>query len=194
MIMQITIFIMKVALLYLMFPFLWINLTLFGVSIPKHLFETQPFFIAAIFVVVITAAISVAIKSKTPILWALLCVAYSAVFFIFLFHSLTLIAICLTIGAISFLYRSKITEPFLVLLPIIAGAWLFLQFVYGFCFVAWTYYITGQKDLGDLLFQSTLTLSDQVMQIAMVAPLFVMYLLGKHSYVKFYPFIKSLRK
>lgn len=177
-----------------MLPLLWIDITLFGGAIPKYFFEKQPFFIAATFVAVIAATTSIIRKSKTPILWAVFVIAYSGVFFVSLLPSLTLITICLAIGAVSFLYRSRFTEPFLVLLPIIAGAWLFLQFVYGFSLVAWANYITGQRSLVDSLFQGVLILNDQAMQIAIIVPLITMYLLGKHSYVKLYPIFKSLRK
>lgn len=191
---QAAIFVMKAVLLYLMLPLLWMDITLFGAAIPKYFFEKQPFFMAAILVAVIAATISIIRKSTTPILWAVFVIAYSAVFFVSLFPSLALIAICLAIGAVSFLYRSRFTEPFLVLLPIIAGAWLFLQFVYGFSLVAWANYITGQRSLVDSLFQGVLVLNDQAMQIAIIVPLITMYLLGKHSYVKLYPIFKSLRK
>jgi hypothetical protein len=194
MVKQVAIFILKAVLLYVMFPLVWVDLTLFGVSIPRYTFGIQPFFMAVAFVVAVAAAISFTIKSKTPILWTLFCVAYSAIFIVFALDSLALIALCLVVGAISFLYRSKITEPFLVLLPIIAGAWLFLQFVYVFFFVTWANFMAMQKGVGDSLFRGALSLEYQAMQFALVIPLLAMYFLGKHSYVKLYPFFKSLRK
>jgi hypothetical protein len=194
MVKQVAIFVLKAVLLYAMFPFVWVGLTLFAVSLPRSIFEIRPFFMAAAFVVAVAAAISFTVKSKTPILWALFCVAYSAVFVVFALDSLALIALCLVIGAISFLYRSKITEPFLVLLPIIAGAWLFLQFVYGFFLVAWANFTAMQKGLGDSLFRGALSLEYQAMQFALVIPLLTLYFLGKHSYVKLCPILKSLRK
>ena len=194
MVKQVAIFSLKVALLYVMFPFVWISMILFATALPKSIFEIQPFFMAVAFVVTVAAAISFTVKSKTPILWALFCVAYSVVFIVFALDSLALIALCLVIGAISFLYRSKITEPFLVLLPIIAGAWLFLQFVYGLFLVTWANYLAMQKGLGDSLFRGALSLEYQAMQFSLVVPLLAMYFLGKHSYVKLQLFFQSLRK
>lgn len=188
------IFIMKAALIYFILPLLWVDITLFGIGIPRYIFEKEPFFMAVVFAATIGAAISVVLKSKTPIMWAIFISAYSAVFFISIFTSLALIAICMGIGAVSFLYRNRFTEPFLVLLPIIAGAWLFLQFVYGFSLVAWANYLIGQRNLSESLLQGARTLSDQAMQVAIIAPLITMYFLGKHSYVKLYPIFKSLRK
>ncbi|RLM48460.1 hypothetical protein DVK06_18075, partial [Halorubrum sp. Atlit-28R] len=92
-------------------------------------------------------------------------------------------AFFLVIGAISFVYRNKVTEPFLVLLPIIAAGRLFLEYVYSVNFVSWAYYITGQKTLGDAIFEGLMLANDQGIQIALAAPIFLMYFLGKQSYM-----------
>lgn len=194
MVKQVAIFALKAALLYVMFPFVWVDLILFATALPRSIFEIQPFLMAVAFVVTVAAVISVTVKSKTSVLWALFCVAYSGVFIVFTLDSLALIALCLTIGAISFLYRNRITEPFLILLPIVAGAWLFLQVVYGFFFVTWAYSLALKKDLGDSLLRGAQSLEDQAIQVAIVIPLLAMYFLGKHSYVKLYPIFKSLRR
>ncbi|MES2408508.1 MAG: hypothetical protein V4528_14435 [Pseudomonadota bacterium] len=189
-----SIFIMKAALIYLLLPLLWVDITLFGIGIPRYIFEKDPFLMAVVFVAAIGTTISVVLKSKVPVMWAIFITAYSVIFFISIFTSLAFIAICMGIGAVSFLYRSRFTEPFLVLLPIVVGSWLFLQFVYGFSLVAWVNYSVGHGNLSESLLQGALALKGQAIQIVVITPLLMMYFLGKHGYVRLYSFFGFHRK
>jgi hypothetical protein len=194
MIRQIITFLFKAFILYLAFLVLLLDLILIETSLPRFIFEKQPFFYSWVIVVLIGAIISTFVHSRTPFLWAIFCPALSAfIFFIFARHATAFIAFFLAIGAISFIYRNKITEPFLILLPILAGGWLFLHFVYTIYLVSWAYYVTGQKAFGEAIFQGLLSVSDQGVQIALVLPIFLMYFLGKQGYTKLYPIYASLR-
>lgn len=190
---QILIFLAKAFILYLVFLVLWIDLILIETAIPRLVFERQPFVQSSALVVIFGAAISVLSRSKTPILWAVFWPAFSAGFIAFPNHATPFIAFFLLVAAISFLYRNKVTEPLLVMLPILAGAWLFLSAVYSPYLVAWAYYITGKKALIEAVLAGCSILSDQVYQTALIAPILAMYFLGKQAYAKRYPGILALR-
>ncbi|MDO8990207.1 MAG: hypothetical protein Q7U91_11320 [Sideroxyarcus sp.] len=194
---QILVAIIKLALLYLALPLLLLDLILIQTAVPRLIFETQPFLYSTLFVLVIAVAISGMIKSKTPILWALFLLLYSAVFFAQQMHAdvfgvrfsvvTLLIAFTFLAGTINFLFRNRITEPLLVLLPVCAGAWLYLSFIYQPSLVAWATVSAGKNDVASALlsvFGDSST--NLVMMAIVVVPSAVLYFLGKHGYVRLY--------
>jgi hypothetical protein len=98
-----------------------------------------------------------------------------------------LIAFTFLVGTINFLFRNRITEPLLVLLPVCAGAWLYLSFIYQPSLVAWATVSAGKNDLASVLhsvFGDSST--NLVMMAIVVVPSAVLYFLGKHGYVRLY--------
>ena len=199
---QILVVIIKLALLYLALPVLLVDLILIQTAVPRLIFETQPYIYSTLFVLVIAIAISGMIKSKAPILWAVFFLLYSTVFFAQQMHALVfgvrfsvvtlLIAFTFLVGVINFLYRNKIAEPLLVLLPVCAGAWLYLSFIYQPSLVAWAVYSAGKNDVVSVLFSIFGDYSANfVMTAIVVVPSAVLYFLGKHGYVRLYNYALS---
>lgn len=192
---QIFVLVIKIALLYLAIPLLLLDLILIQTAVPRLTFEMQPYMYSALFVLVAAFVISRTTKSKTPALWAVFFLLYSATFFTshlyvvlfgISFSAVTLlIAITYLSATVNFLYRNKVTEPLLVLLPVCAGAWLYLSFIYQPSLVAWAAYATGRNDVVSALLEvfgdSTGTF---VMVAIVVIPSAVLYFLGKHGYVR----------
>lgn len=191
---KIAVFLAKALVIYLALIVLWIDLVLFEAAIPGYFFEQQPYIQSAALALTISAAISIAIRSKTPIIFTAVCLAYSAFFFMFLHQVTSFIALFCVVAAISFFYKNKITEPLLVVLLVIAGAWVFICFVYPPYLVGWANYVTGRKELGSSIFEGLSTAKDQIIPTLAMFPVVLMYFLGKHSYVKPYSILKSLRK
>jgi hypothetical protein len=154
-------------------------------------FVREPFIHVSAFVIVLGAAISFKLNSKTPILWSVFWVAFSGVIFIHNKYIGTLIVFFLITGAINFIYRNKFTEPLLVFLPIIAGSLLLVTPVYYNYLGVWGSFATGIN-----AFEST-TIYDLVaranFQTAIVIPIMAMYFLGNHSYVRLYSIVQCLR-
>ena len=188
------VFLVKAFVIYLALIVLWIDMVLFEAAIPGYIFKQQPYIQSAALALTISAAISVAIRSKTPIIFTAICLAYSAFYFVFPHQVTSFIAFFCVVAAISFIYSNKITEPLLAVLLVIAGAWVFICFVYPPYLVAWANYITGRKDLGSSIFECVGTVKDQFIPTLTMLPVVVMYFLGKRSYVKLYTILKSLRK
>lgn len=88
----------------------------------------------------------------------------------------------MVVAAIHFLHRSRFTEPLLVLLPIVAGAWVFLSIVYQPFFVGWANYISGRQNYAGSIIEGLVSLKDQSIQALIVLPPMAMYFLAKRSY------------
>lgn len=188
------VFLAKAFVIDLALIVLWIDLVLFETASAMHFFEQQPFVQSAAFTLAVSAAISFAIRSKTPTIFTALCLAYSAFFFVFRHQAALFMAIFCLFAAVNFLYRNKVTEPLLVMLLIITGAWAFIFFIYPSYLVGWANYVAGRKDLGDSTLEGFSAAKHQIAATLAMVPVIVMYLLGKHSYVKLYSVLKSLRK
>ena len=188
------IFLAKACVIYLALIVLWIDFVLFETALPRHFFEQRPFIYSAALTLAISAAISFAIRSKTPIIFTALCLAYSTLFFVHLHYATLFIALFCVLAAVNFLYRNKITEPLLVMLLVIAGAWVFISFIYPSCLVVWANYVTGRKDFAGAIVQGFGVAKDQLVSTLIIIPVVVMYFLGKHGYIKLYSVLKSLHK
>lgn len=191
---KIAVFSAKAFVLYLALIVLWIDRVLFETAIPRHFFDQRPFIQSVMLVLAISAAISVAIRSKTPFIFAALCLAYSAFLFVFQRQASLFIALFCVLAAISFLWRNRFTEPLLVMLPVIAGAWVFLCLAYLPYLVGWANYVTGRNDLAGSILEGFRSAKDQIIPALIMLPVTVMHLLGKHRYVELYSILKSLRK
>lgn len=185
-------FLAKAFVIYLMLIALWIALFLFGTAIPRYgTFEHQPFVQSAILALAISALISHAGRSKTPAIFTAVCLGYSGLFFVFPHQAALFIAFFCLVAAISFFYRNKITEPLLAMLPVIAGTWVFLCFVYPSYLVAWVSYISNQKDFGGSAIAGFEVARSQIApSLALLLPVLAMYFLGKQSYAKLYAVLK----
>ena len=182
----------KLFILYLALIVLVIDFVLFKAAWQRFIFEQQPFIQSTVLSLVISATISMAIRSKNPIIFTALCLACSALFFVSYHQATSFIALFCALAAVNFLCKNKITEPFLVMLPIIAGAWIFITTVYPSYLLAWANYITGRKDFFDSIFEGLAAVKDQLVLTIIIIPVVFMYFLGKHSYVKLYSILKSL--
>lgn len=196
---QIIVSLIKIALLYLALPLLLVDLILIQTAVPRLIFNLQPFLYSSLFVLVIAVVISYVSKSKLPIILAVACLLYSIAFFASLSYSVILkvpfsaitllIALTFLVGAINFLYRNKITEPLLALLPVCAGAWLFVSYIYYPSLVAWATYSAGRKNVASVLLGMFGDLSTNLLMMAIVVvPTMIMYFLGKHGYAKVYQY------
>jgi hypothetical protein len=199
---HILVLIIKIALLYLALPLLLVDLILIQTAVPRLIFETQPYLYSILVVLVIAIVISGMIKSIIPIIWTVFSLLYSTVFFAMQSHAVVfkiafsgvtlLIAFTFLVGIINFLYRNKITEPLLVLLPVCAGAWLYLSFIYQPSLVAWATFSAGKNDVVSVLFSVFGNYSaNLVMMAIVVVPSAVLYFLGKHGYVRLYNYALS---
>lgn len=178
---QVLIALGKLALLYLMTVIIWITVILLQVALPRIVIETEPLLHAATLVLLIAAGIALKTKSRTPLLWAVFCLGYSSLYIDF-YGYLEVFIIVLSIAAgINYLFRNRITEPLLVLLPILTGSWLFLQLVYMPYALVWITIKTGYDiSLG----------FEQIWISLLISPLMLMYLLGKRYYIGIYSFLK----
>lgn len=184
---KIAFFLVRAFVAYVALILLWIDLTLFEVALPHYIFERQPFVQAALLVIAISGAISAAIKSRTPVVFTALCVGYSGFVFMYVPLVAWFIALFGLIAAINFLFRNRITEPLLAILPVIIGAWAFLSSAYAPYFVGWAYYVTGNKDLLGSIVEALHSARDQMLPTVAMLPVLVMYFLGKRHYEKLMP-------
>ena len=186
---------LKFGLLYLALPFLLVDLGLIQSSLAKLNFVSEPFVHCAIVVMAIGATISLAAKSRIYVLWVIACLLFSAFFFahdvlgLYLdrFSVCTLIMAALFVfGAVNFLYRNKITEPLLVLLPICSGAWLFWSLIYNPYFVAWVSRVRNHMSLEASFFEALRAWPTHLETLAIgVIPMMVIYVFGNRSYEHF---------
>jgi hypothetical protein len=171
----------KLAFLYLMTVIISITVILLQVALPRIVFETEPLLHAAALVLLIAAGIALKTKSRTPLLWAIFCLGYSSLYIDF-YGYLEVFIIVLSIAAgINYIYRNRITEPLLVLLPVLTGGWLFLQLIYMPYAMIWITMKTGY----DISFGI-----EQIWTSLLISPLILMYLLGKRYYKDIYLFLK----
>jgi hypothetical protein len=176
----------KVAILLLLLPILWADLVLMTVAIP--IFERAPFLHSAALVGCVAAIVSLVVRSLTPMVWAALWVAYAGAFFTLNIYAVAAVGLSMLVAAVSFIYRNKFTEPLLVLLPVFAGAFLFVTLVYDAYLPAWIRFVTGHLGLGNAVLMALNEAARQYIPLALTVPIFGMYFLGKHGYTKLAPY------
>lgn len=189
-----TLFLAKLLVLYLMLIALFIDRVLFATALPRLIFEQQPFVQSAVFTLATSGVISIVTRSKTPVIFTSLCLAYSSLFYIFTFQSAPFIALFCIAATVNFLYRNKITESLLVMLLIISGVWIFISFIYPSYLTGWANYVLGHKDFFSSILEGISATKHLIFSTFIVIPVVGMYFLGKHSYVKLYSTLKSLHK
>jgi len=186
------VFLAKALVIYLALIVLWIDWVLFETARPRYFFDFRPFVQSIALTLAVSAAIALAIRSKEPIVFTALCLAYAAFFFVFQRQAAAFIALFCALAAVNFLYRNKVTEPLLAMLLVITGAWVFISFVYPTYVVAWANYFTGRKDLAHSLIEAFSIAKGQLVSTLIILPVISVYFLGKHGYVRLYFALKSL--
>lgn len=173
----------KLAVLYFMALLIWIDVVLLHTAWPRMLFEVEPFLHAAALLTSGATLVSLKAKSRAPMLWAIFSIGFSSLYIpdAGFYGYLEFFVIALSAAAgINFLYRNRITEPLLVLLPILTVGWLFLQLVYTPYVLVWVSMKTGYMSVSEAISRGLSI--DQLWVALLVVPLMLMYLLGKHGY------------
>lgn len=184
---------MKLLVLYLAIPFFWADLVLIYAGVPRFLFLERAFVLSILLVVSVAAAISIRSRSKLPMLFAVLCVSYSSAFLVVSRYLVALVGILMLVAAIHFVYANRFTEPMLAAIPVEAGAWAFLTLVYLPFSVGWANFTTDRMGYFASVIESIGSFKVQSIQALMMAPLLVMYLLAKKSYIRLIVLSRSLR-
>jgi hypothetical protein len=184
-------FFLKLLFLYLSFGIYTAVLILIDVGMPLVQFIAEPFIHVCSAVIVLGAIVSLKSRSMDPLLWTV----FGALFAVGLLHIPLryvgiIISIFLCAGAINYLYRNKFTEPLLVFLPIIAGALFLIQPVYNHYLGVWAYFETGVTTFTG--YSAREIAVKMIFQSLLVVPIFVMYFLGKQSYLRLSPLIRRL--
>lgn len=182
---------LKVLVLYLIYPLYVIMLTIIQINIPMIYFVREPFIHVSVLVIVLGSAISLKLRSKTPMIWSIFCVAFSGMFFLHKNYIGALIAFFLITGAINFIYRNKFTEPLLVFLPIISGSLMLVSPVYSNYLGVWGSFVAGINAFEGTTIQELVIRA--LFQTAIVIPIMAMYFLGNHSYVGLHSIVQCLR-
>lgn len=190
---QAAIVIGKLLALYLAIPFLWIDLVLMYTAIPRFLFLERAFVSSVLLVVLGAAAMSIRLRSKLPMLFALLCLSYSSVFLVTPPYSVALVGLLMLVAAIHFVHANRFTEPLLAALPIVAGAWIFLTLIYLPFSIAWVNYTTDRMSYFASAIEGIGSLKIQSIQALIVVPLLVMYFLAKKGHICLFVWARSLR-
>lgn len=193
MVKQAAIVIGKLLVLYLAVPFLWVDLILMRTAWPRFLLFERAFVLSVLIVVLGAAAISMRYHSKLPMLFVVLCLSYSSVLLAVNTYSITFVGLLMLVAAIHFVRPSRFTEPLLVVLPIVAGAWVFLSMVYLPFSVGWVSYATGRMSYLESAVEGVGSLKAQSIQALIAAPLLVMYLLAKVRSSHLLVWARSLR-
>ena len=193
MVKQVAIVIGKLLALYLAIPLLSVDLILMYTAIPRFLFLERAFVLSVLLVVLSAAAISIPLRSKLPMLFAVLCLSYSSVFLVAPRYSVALVGLLMLVAAIHFVLASRFTEPLLAAIPIVAGAWVFLSLIYLPFSVAWANYATERIGYFASFMEGIGSLKVQSIQALIVVPLLAMYLLAKKCHIYLFVWAWSLR-
>jgi hypothetical protein len=191
---QAAIVIGKILALYLVVPFLWVDLVLMVTALPRILFVERALVFSVLLVVLVAAAISIWFRSKVPMLFAVFALAYGFVFLVGSLYSVAFVGLLMLVAAIHFVRANRFTAPLLVLLPIVAGAWAFLNLIYLPLLVGWANHATGGMTFAESVIEGIRLLKVQFFQALMVAPLLIMHFLAKKSYVNLFVWVRSLSK
>lgn len=189
---QAAIFLGKALVLYLSAPILLVDLILMQAALPHFLFIERAFVLSALLVVLSAAAFSIWNRSKLPMLFAVLCLSYSFVFLTDT-YAIIFVGMLMLVAAFHFVFPNRFTEPLLVILPIAAGAWVFLSVVYLPFSVAWANFVTARMGYLESAFEGIGQLGVQSIQALIVLPLLVMYFLAANGHIRLLAWIRSLR-
>ena len=195
MIKKVAVAVIKLLILYVALYVVLIDLILLESALPGYsTFERSPFIQAALLTLAIATIISVVRASKTPAIFSIVCIGYSG--FVFIYPRLVswFVALFVVVAAISFLFRNRVTEPLLVMLPVVAGAWVFLSWIYTPYLLGWALYTTGNKDLVGSIATGVSTVGTQAVPALSLLPLLLMYFHGKQSYRRIGPLLLRLSK
>lgn len=189
---------LRLGLLYLLLPLFGVDLILIQTVLPRFIFLWQPFVVAALIWLTVFAAVAYLRKSRTPLIWGVVSLAYAGGFFASLVYTVfivnwgvkgiaLLIAFAFLAGAINFLYRNRFSEPLLILLPTCAAAWAFIVLLYQPCLMAFALWILGKQSVVQILAAVFSDVTGTVVMLAtVVLPAALMYVMGKHLYVDAY--------
>lgn len=183
----------KLLALYLAIPFLWVDLVLMYTAIPRFLFLERALVLSVLLVVLGAAAISIRSGSKLPMLFAVLCLAYSSAFLVVPLYSVVLVGLLMLAAAIHFVHANRVTEPLLAPLPIVAGAWIFLTLIYLPLSLGWANYATDRMGYFASAIEGIGSLKVQSIQALIVVPLLIMYFLAKKGHICLLVWARSLR-
>jgi len=181
----------KLVVVYLLSIFVLLDLVLIDLAVPRILFVAEPFIQAAAILMLVGVIASIVARSPSQTLWATFFVGYSLLFLIPVRELDWVIGLVCLVGAISYLYRNKATEPFLVLLPIISGGWLFVELIYEPYLVAWTSYIADGHMIEAVKKGLHFISIGGFANVLIVLPLLATYALGKQAYVDLYDLYRS---
>ncbi|NMY43034.1 hypothetical protein HBN76_17070 [Pseudomonas sp. WS 5013] len=175
----------KLAILWLIFPYLIVSHVLFLGSTPSALvFEWPPFLYAGAFLITCCCLLAWHQRDWASAAIGILTVATAGV--IFMHEPMAfgrgiewgLAALSLP-SAISFLHRNRVTEPLLVLPALFVLACLFIFLLYPPMFLFWadvkTSYSLRLDSLGDVIIAN-------LWMLLLVLPSSILYWLGKHGY------------
>ena len=190
---QAAIVIGKLLALYLAIPFLSVDLILMYTAIPRFLFLERAFVLSVLLVVLGAAAISIRLRSKLPMLFAVLCLSYSSVFLVVPPYSVALVGLLMLVAAIHFVHANRFTDTLLAALPIVAGAWIFLTLIYLPLSLGWVNFATDRMGYFASAIEGIGSLKVQSIQVLIVLPLLVMYFLAKKGYICLFVWARSLR-
>ncbi|MDD5470985.1 MAG: hypothetical protein PHP05_03605 [Sideroxydans sp.] len=187
---------LRLGLLYLLLPFLLADLILIQATVPNLPFQWQPFAVAAVIWMAAFAAVSYRRRSRMLLIWSVVSQAYAGAFFASASTGISgislLILFTLLAGAINFLYRNRVSESLLVMLPICSAAWSFIVLLYQPCLVAWAVWIIGKQSVLQGLLDVFGNVTTNVLRLAVVVlPVAIMYFLGKHAYLGAYNWVAT---
>ncbi len=192
MVKQAVIILGKLLALYLVVPFLWVNLVLMQVALPRFLFVERAFVLSVLFAVSGAALVSLRYRSKLPMLFAVLCILYCSVFLTMQIYAVAFVGMLMLVAAIHFVCPNRFTEPLLVLLPIVAGAWFFLSMVYPVFLAGWVNYVTGRMGYLELVVECLGLLKNQAVQALLALPLLAMYFFARKCHARLFVWARSL--
>jgi hypothetical protein len=182
----------KLAVLYFMAHMVVISSVLLTTALPRILFDTEAFLHAAAILLAVAIIIGLKTKSRVPLLWAIFSLGFSSLYILDAgFHGYLdyFVAGLLLAAGINYLYRNRITEPLLILLPLLSSSWLFLQLIYCPYVPIWIARKTGVMSLSEGF---SLGFGTHALWISLlIAPLLVLYMLGKHYYIDIYSFLRN---
>lgn len=178
---------LKLALLWLALPLVVISLVLLQVSMPRlAVFAWPPFLGAAAFTLALAWAVAWRHASRELLVVTVLASLAAGVAFLHGRHLshpgfAVLLSVSLVPAVINFLYRNRITESMLALLPVLVLAYLFVSVLYGGAFILWVWAVAGWP-LRDEPGQFVEVLFDSSLAFTLMLPFSLMYLLGKHCH------------
>lgn len=187
---QVAIFICQIFALYVLLRVSQIGFVLMQIAWPRYLFEGYALPFSVLLVLALSIAASMRYKTNLPVLYAIACLMYAGGFLFSGIYPFAIAGIVMVIASFHSVFPSRFTKPALVLLPVIAGAWIFLTLIATPITYAWLIHLVkksgGTSSFCDLLIA---TLSGAVL----VTPLVLIYLIANRRYVTVFHWLRGLR-